>query len=114
MIIGPHEDMLAVGLQAGMAPEAYKETLEEVFLQYPDHEFLVLIDILGGTPFNSIIGRLQKPNVQVVVGVNLGMMLEVMLNQEHYALDELAEYAKNMGMKSLMTKNELLNSFAKE
>ena len=45
MIIGPHEDMLAVGLQAGMAPEAYKETLEEVFLQYPDHEFLVLIDI---------------------------------------------------------------------
>ena len=114
MIIGPHEDMLAVGLQAGMAPEAYKETLEEVFLQYPDHEFLVLIDVLGGTPFNSIIGRLQEPNVQVVVGVNLGMMLEIMLNQEHYALDELAEFAKTMGMKSLMTKNELLSSFAKE
>ena len=52
--------------------------------------------------------------MQVVVGVNLGMMLEVMLNQEHYALDELAEFAKTMGMKSLMTKNELLSSFAKE
>lgn len=114
MIIGPNSDMIALGLQAGAAPESYREALDEVFNQHPDHEFLVLIDLLGGTPFNSIISQLQNVNVQVVTGVNLGMLLEVLLNQENYELNELAEFAKTMGMNSLMTKNDFMCCNAKE
>lgn len=114
MIIGPNSDMIALGLQAGIAPEEYQEALNHVFSHYPNHEFLVLIDILGGTPFNSIISQLQNKNVQVVTGVNLGMLLEVLLNQKNYELDELSEFAKEMGMNSLMTKNDLMSSNAKE
>lgn len=114
MIIGPNTDMIALGLQAGVAPEAYREALNEVFIQYPEYEFLVLVDILGGTPFNSIISQLQNENVQVVTGVNLGMLLEVLLNQENYGLNELSEFAKKMGINSLMTKNDLMNNDGKE
>lgn len=114
MIIGPNTDMIALGLQAGVAPEAYREALNEVFSQYPEYEFLVLVDILGGTPFNSIISQLQNENVQVVTGVNLGMLLEVLLNQENYGLNELSEFAKKMGINSLMTKNDLMNNDGKE
>lgn len=114
MIIGPNSDMIALGLQASIAPEDYREALNEVFSQYPYHEFLVLIDILGGTPFNSIISQLQNENVQVVTGVNLGMLLEVLLNQENYELNELSEFAKRMGINSLITKNELMSINAEE
>lgn len=114
MIIGPNSDMVALGLQVGIAPEEYQEALNEVFNQYPDHEFLVLIDILGGTPFNSIISQLQNENVQVVTGVNLGMLLEVLLNHENYELNELSEFAKRMGMNSLITKNDLMSNNAEE
>lgn len=114
MIIGPNSDMIALGLQADVAPEEYREALNEVLSQYPNSEFLVLIDILGGTPFNSIISQLQNDNLQVVTGVNLGMLLEVLLNHENHELNELAEFAKRMGINSLMTKNDLMSSNAEE
>jgi len=46
-------------------------------------EVVVLCDILGGSPSNIILHLLEEfPNIQAFTGMNLGLVLELVLNPE--------------------------------
>ena len=108
MIIGPQNDIEAMGLMPGIDPVAYQEKLSERIEQYQG-DCLILFDLLGGSPFNSMISKLYNQQIYFVSGVNLGMLLEVMLNRENMDVEELAHHAKRMGIEGIIEKSDLFS-----
>lgn len=79
LICGPLDAVVPIGLDASAPPEELALELRAA-LDGPDVAelpVLVLADLAGGTPFNiaSLVAR-QVPNVVVLGGVNLGMLIE--------------------------------------
>jgi PTS system mannose-specific IIA component len=74
LIAGPIEDTRAVGLEPADSPEDYAARLLEALGAGP---CLVLADLAGGTPGNvALVVARDRPDVAVVAGVTLGMLLE--------------------------------------
>lgn len=58
---------------------------------------IVLIDLMGGTPFNQCYINMPDSNCQAVCGVNLAMALEVACSREFTPLEQLAQIAVEAG-----------------
>ena len=59
---------------------------------------LILVDLLGASPFNVSAALMENnPRVQVVTGVNLPMLLETVTQREYLPLAELTNLARQAG-----------------
>jgi len=58
---------------------------------------LVLVDLFGGTAGNAAAWALRDGTFEIVAGVNLPMLLEVLLNRDQMSATELAELAVEKG-----------------
>lgn len=65
---------------------------QAVFAVASDGGALVLVDILGGSPANAS-SYLALQGVQVICGVNLPMLLELLIQRENSSQHELAAIA---------------------
>ena len=67
-----------------------------------DSGVLFLVDLFGGSPFNTAsILAMENENMDVVTGVNLPMLLEVYSNIDNSSLEELVSIAVNSAQKSI-------------
>lgn len=68
-------------------------------------EVLVLADILGGSPFMTVARLYNEVKahtaIEIVTGVNLGMLIEVISQKEVKSLIELRDLAKQSGCQSI-------------
>jgi len=92
MIMGTQEQIKTAGLQPEEGPESFRETLEELVQEVDDGEgVLVLADLMGGSPANAGAYLLnQDIKVDLVTGVNLPMLLEVLTVRGGQDLESIA------------------------
>ena len=92
MIAGDLGQLRAVALSPEDTPEAYRDRLLGVVAELDEGDGVLLCaDLYHGTPCNVATAlALQRPNLAVVAGVNLGAVLEAVLNPGD-ALAALAE-----------------------
>ena len=64
---------------------------------------LLLVDLFGGTPSNAATLSMNKYSTEVVTGMNLGMVLEVVSQRDGKTLAELADVAERAGRASVVT-----------
>jgi len=93
MICGPLENVSALCLEPTDDLDEYREKLSALLNLYPSGAFL-LIDLFGGTPFNSVVAVSGERNLHGVTGVNLGVLLEVASMRDSMSLSELGECAE--------------------
>ncbi|MDV4769492.1 PTS fructose transporter subunit IIA [Enterococcus faecium] len=109
MIMGPQEDIYTLPL----LPEDGTETYKQEFLTVTDslNDFVVLCDLLGGTPAN-IISKLIMEGQQITLyaGMNLPMVIEF-INSQMIGLEP--EFVR-AGCESIVSVNELINGIAEE
>ncbi len=109
MIMGPQEDIYTLPL----LPEDGTETYKQKFLTVTDslNDFLVLCDLLGGTPAN-IISKLIMEGQQITLyaGMNLPMVIEFINSQ---MIGSEPEFVR-AGCESIVSVNELINGIAEE
>ena len=109
MIMGPQEDIYTLPL----LPENGTETYKQKFLTVTDslNDFVVLCDLLGGTPAN-IISKLIMEGQQITLyaGMNLPMVIEF-INSQMIGLEP--EFVR-AGCESIVSVNELINGIAEE
>ncbi len=109
MIMGPQEDIYTLPL----LPEDGTETYKQKFLTVTDslNDFVVLCDLLGGTPAN-IISKLIMEGQQITLyaGMNLPMVIEF-INSQMIGLEP--EFVR-AGCESIASVNELINGIAEE
>ena len=106
MIVGQHPEIQALGLQPDMSVDDYRERLVDYI---GNDQTLVFLDIVGGTPFNSLIQELKSEQVSFIAGTNLGMLLEIVLNTEIKDLKDACAFAKEKGIQSIITKDDILS-----
>ncbi|EGP4802131.1 PTS fructose transporter subunit IIA [Enterococcus faecium] len=109
MIMGPQEDIYTLPL----LPEDGTETYKQKFLTVTDslNDFVVLCDLLGGTPAN-IISKLimEGQQISLYAGVNLPMVIEFINSQ---MIGSEPEFVR-AGCESIVSVNELINGIAEE
>ena len=114
MIIGKQDGMGTIGLfpEDGI-DDLQKKVAKEVNQLNQGEGVLILVDLLGGSPFNA--SSITTPDydfpVDIVTGFNLGMLLEVLTNRPGQSLAQLVNLAFDAGVSSIQVQSRL---FAEE
>lgn len=103
MIMGPSDNVRVLDFLPGentdSLVEKYKKELEA--LDTSDG-LLILVDLFGGSPFNAGARiAMELPDTELVAGVNIPMLLEIMAQRSLTPLGELARLAVETGKMSV-------------
>ncbi|HEX4470787.1 MAG TPA: PTS sugar transporter subunit IIA [Nocardioides sp.] len=111
LILGPQEGMHAVGLSPDQDPSAVVDSVRELRGTGTTAPMLLLVDLFGGSPGNAVATAfLRDPDVEMVTGLNLPMVLEVS-NRRKKAAGDLAAlkgYAVSAGAAGVIDVGERL------
>jgi len=104
MLTGEQERVAALGLLESEAPEDLVERVRESIDSLDDGDgVLIAVDLFGATPFHAS-SRLfleSDKKIEVITGVNLPMLAEIMVNREDASLEELVKQAYQAGLSGI-------------
>ena len=105
MILGAAEGVQAVSLSPSDSSEAYKGKVEAALAKVDPKGkgSLLLVDMMGGTPFNVGVLVAQTRKLQIVTGVNLPMLIKAATGREGVELEKLAEETQQVTRESILT-----------
>jgi PTS system mannose-specific IIA component len=114
MILGAVEGAQAVSLSPADSSEAYKAKLEETLgkVDPKGKGSLLLVDMMGGTPFNVGVLVAQTRKLQIVTGVNLPMLIKAATTREGAELEKLALETQKVTQESILTTVEMFKKKA--
>ena len=69
---------------------------------------VVLTDMFGGSPSNLAISAMEEPDVEVVAGVNLPMLVKLASVRGECGLDEAIAQAQEAGRKYISVASQIL------
>lgn len=93
MIMGDCEEIQALGLDHYESPTEIARQIERQVAAEPACDFIIFCDIHGGSVHNQLTELCWYPNVYLVGGVTLSMILECHLNVQDIGTMELVESA---------------------
>ena len=89
MICGKQENCQTVNFTEGESLEQLKTEISEKISQLKGTVFC-LTDLKGGTPFNTLVSLLKSnPEMEIITGVNIPMLLELFINRSQLEKEEL-------------------------
>jgi mannose PTS system EIIA component len=108
-IIGRQEALFGLSVTAEMGVDSLARAIEELIAAQPSSQgFLFLVDMLGGTPCNTVLLKTKNVPAEVVTGVNLYMVLSALRNRAEMGLKELAAKAAEDGRRAIVLPREIL------
>ena len=106
MVYGEVDNLRVVTFLPGEGQDTLVEKYEAIIADFnADTSVLFLVDLFGGSPYNAAARVVAKrPQDDIVTGVNLPMLLEVMdASGDEESAQELASLAKEVGHASVKT-----------
>lgn len=101
MIAGDTSSISSVCMMAEDGLEGTTKKLEKQINDYSGHQIVIIADLYGGTPFNvASILKNKYEGIEVVSGLNLGMVIEALFSQIEDS-KELANYLCEIGQKGI-------------
>lgn len=86
MIVGKQKNVETVTFKEGEGLEELTNHYEKALIKLSHmDDILILVDLLGGSPFNVAANQ----NYEVITGVNIPMLLELFLNRETVEINTL-------------------------
>ena len=113
MIIGSIENLFII--QAYLdGNHAIEEEIKIITDQISNEdELIVFTDILGGSVTNQLLQQGTKPNIHIVSGFNLPLLIEVMLSDAETPAAEIIESAIINAKEQMVYVTKLINSTSK-
>jgi len=110
MIVGDQEALLDLSLQEMEDVEGLMDKVEQAISRIDTGEgVLVLVDLPGASPFNASARiAMQREGIEVVTGVNLPMLAELLVMRDGSSLEECVDIAKEAGISGVRTLSEIL------
>lgn len=109
LIIGEIEDICSVSLLSGMSIEDFYALVKEVISSNLG-ETVILTDLFGGTPCNVAMMMQREFDVNVLCGVNLPMLIELVSLRDNYAdTDELLKSVVETAQKTIFQTEKIIN-----
>lgn len=108
-IYGQPKQVYTVAILPDEGKTMATEKLNETFTKADTGDgVLLLTDGFGGSPSNLCLNFLKDAHCEIVTGINLSMLLEVLCYQDRLGLKELAARAESGGKRGIVFASELL------
>ena len=103
MIFGTQENVGSVTFKPGEGVDDLVEKYNKLISELDCKDgVLFMVDLFGGSPFNAAsIIAMKNDNMEIVTGVNLPMILEVLGRRDFSTLSELLAIAENAGKEAV-------------
>jgi len=98
MIVGPQDGVVTLALSPEDDPGELAERLRELLPAPGGGGALILTDLFGASPANAAARLMRdRSDVEIVAGMSLPLLLEVLMARETASAQELASHALNAG-----------------
>mgnify|MGYP003395228979 CR=1 FL=1 len=109
-VVGPQEQTCAVSIAPDDDMEVRRaDIIAAVKAADKGQGVIVLTDMFGGTPSNLAISLLKQPNVEVIAGVNLPMLIKLASVRLSCPLAEAVAQASDAGRKYISVASKMLS-----
>ena len=114
IIIGTQENVFLI--QAYVDENvSVEDEIKAILTQVDDDEDLVIFsDILGGSVTNQMLQHALRPNVYIVSGFNLPLIIDIILSDTDRPLNEIIEESIGNAKEQMVFVNKLLTTENKE
>jgi len=108
-IVGPVKGVQVVSMAEPIDEEKVMEDIQKARKKIDQGKgILILTDMFGGTPANLCFSLLEDPMVEVLTGMNLPMILQILSSRKDASLPELAGIAMRCGRENIYLAREIL------
>ena len=109
MLVGKSEKLVGITLQLS---DNFEEFQQRIFAQARQLEegsgVMILVDLLGGSPYNATAKVLSQENIECLTGLNLSMLLTALDQREYCDLKQLAKECKEAAITNIVDVRENL------
>jgi PTS system mannose-specific IIA component len=111
MIVGQQDGVVALALNEGDDVDDLRQHIAAAISEVDRGDgVLVLVDLFGGSPFNaSARPAMARERVEVVSGLNVPMLVEVLAQRDGSTLQELVEVARCAGASGIRVLSETMD-----
>ena len=108
-IVGPVKGVQVVSLAEPIDEEKVMEDIQKARKEIDQGDgILIVTDMFGGTPANLCFSLLEDPMVEVLTGMNLPLILQILSSRKDASLAELAGIAMRCGRENIYLAREIL------
>ncbi len=109
-IMGPQRQIEAIAIDpADDIERRRQDILDAVGRVDSGKGVAILTDMFGGTPSNLAISVMHAPNIEVIAGVNLPMLVKLAKVREDTTLAQAAAMAQEAGRKYINIASQVLD-----
>ena len=108
-VMGPQEQMEAITIGANDDPDLCRTAIIEAVNRVDNGDGVVILtDMFGSTPSNLAISCMNRPNVDVLAGMNLPMLVKLAKVRQDRPLREAIDLAQEAGRKYVTIASSVL------
>jgi mannose PTS system EIIA component len=112
-VVGPQEKCMAVCIDAQDDMEEKRAEIARAATEVDSGAGVILLtDMFGGTPSNLAISLLGRPNLEVIAGINLPMLIKLASVRKARPVSEAVDLAQEAGRKYISVASRLLGEAA--
>lgn len=112
-VVGPQEQCAAICIDENDDMEEKRAEIVRAAAEVDKGDGVILLtDMFGGTPSNLAISLLGQPNLEVIAGVNLPMLIRLASVRKDKSVGEAVDLAQEAGRKYISIASRLLGEVA--
>ena len=113
-ILGPVKGVQVVSLTEPIDEDRVMEDIRRARKEIDQGKgLLILTDMFGGTPANLCFSLLEDATIEVLTGMNLPMILQILSSRKDASLAELAGMGMRCGRENIYLAREILEQRGK-
>lgn len=114
LVAGVPEEVLVVNFEEGEGIEDLRLHMLEAIAALKSEDILLLVDLLGGSPFNVVTQLLMEhvveKNLRVIAGANMATVVQAIFAREMLPFEELTADVIRAGKEGIVNVTGLLQS----
>ncbi len=115
MIVGKIFNITSVSIDVTTEVETSREHIKQALKDVNNgYGVVIFTDMFGGTPSNISLSFLDEPNVEVITGVNLAMLLQLSTLAKEEPFQEVIQSLKQRGQENIHIASEFLKQRGKK
>jgi PTS system mannose-specific IIA component len=112
-VVGHQDQCIAVCIEASDDMEEKRAEIARAAAEVDKGAGVILLtDMFGGTPSNLAISLLGRPNLEVIAGINLPMLIKLASVRKAKTVSEAVDLAQEAGRKYISVASRLLGEAA--